>query len=162
MRVQSTLPLSEVDADFSLCGCGEHGFGVKFTSSGPGCGVCVTERERGKRALGRGPSESRHPPPTRLRVRSTLPRSEVDADSPLSWIRRVVDRMLTERYTECRLSPKKNREARKEFRASGKEKENQPCHITLDGGSLGSQIDEERSQLCEAWRIAGLHETITG
>jgi hypothetical protein len=30
-----------------------------------------------------------------------------------------------------------------------------------DGGSLGSWIDEERSQLCEAWRIAGLHETAT-
>ena len=46
---------------------------------------------------------------------------------------------------------------------AGKKKNTQAvCHITLDGGSLGSQIDEERSQLCEAWRIAGLHETITG
>ncbi len=31
----------------------------------------------------------------------------------------------------------------------------------LDSGSLGSQIDEERSQLCEPRRIAGLHETST-
>jgi hypothetical protein len=53
----------------------------------------------------------------------------------------------------------------KELRASMKSRrafQKKKRFTTPGGGSLGSQIDEERSQLREARRIAGLHETVNG
>lgn len=46
--------------------------------------------------------------------------------------------------------------------SKGLESKKKHILITPGGGSLGSQIDEERSQLREARRIAGLHETVNG